>query len=277
MSEVEAEELRRILYRIAGEASGLLRDMACSGEATRRVKGETFRADLASEEYIVDALRSEGLKAKIVSEESGVIDMGDDYVVLVDPLDGSRNYVNCIPWSSVSIAILPGGAKSLAETLAGVVAPVFYGDPLSFSTSSCYQGSARIPPPEGSERFLYVYVEHPEAAVRLAEIIDILGRGFKVRSLGSAALEVAYVAIGRGTAFIDLRPKLRNIDIAAAAGLASRCGATLAGPGGTLDSIGVGRVERIGPIAVFSKSVSGSVIDDIVRGPLSSAGHSSLP
>ena len=270
---MESEDLRRILVRVAGEASGLLRDLSCSSEASARVRGETFKADLISESYIIDSLAREGVAGRFVSEESGVVERRGDYIVLIDPLDGSRNYANCIPWSSVSIAVAKSSGRTLRDIIAGVVAPVFHGEPLSFSDMGCFHGAVMVEPVREAERFIYVYVEHPEAAVLLAEIIGIMGRGFKVRSLGSAALEISYVAIGRGKAFIDLRPKLRNIDIAAGVGLARMCGAHVTGPGGDIDRIGIRDIVRLNTIAVFSHDVPHSVIEEIERGPLSSAGQ----
>lgn len=275
--EYDPEDLRGLAVKIAGEAAGLLRDIACTGTATRRIKGETFAADVKSESYILDALRHEGVRARVVTEESGVVDMGDDLIALVDPLDGSRNYTNCIPWSSVSIAFAPKGARDISEVIAGAVAPIFYGDPVSFSDNACYIGGSRVEPPGESERFIYVYVEHPEAARLLSDAIVIMGRGFKVRSLGSAALEVTWVGIGRGRAFLDLRPKIRNIDIAAGLGVVRVMGGTYLGPGGERPRIGVDRIERVGTIAVFSRDVPREVIEELSRGPLSSAGQGSPP
>jgi len=271
--EYAVEDLRRVSLKIASEAAGLLRDMSCTSSATRKVGKETFRADIESESYILDALRSEGIKGKILTEESGVIETGNDLVVLVDPLDGSRNYANCIPWSSVSIAIAPGNAIDIREVIAGAVAPVFYGEPISFANNACYLGGSRIEPPTESENFVYVYVEHPEAARLLSDIIMILGGGFKVRSLGSAALEVAYVGIGRGKAFIDLRPKLRNIDIAAGLGIIKAMGGTYLGKRGETPRIGLRTIERVDTIAVFARDVPLEVIREISQGPLSSAGQ----
>ncbi len=273
--EYSHDDLRRVLVKVAGEAAGFLRDIACTGKAIERVGEETFKADLESEAYIIDALIHEGVSGRFVTEEAGVVETTKgDFTVLIDPLDGSRNYANCIPWSSVSIAVASKQAKSIDDVVAGVVQPIFYGYPMSFTPEKCYLGGTPIEKLGDSERFLYVYVEHPEAAVKLADIIAILGRGMKIRSLGSAALEIAYVAVGRGKAFIDLRSKLRNIDVAAGIGLVNGCGGDYLGPGGVRPFIGISRVEPIGTLAVFSHDVERDSIEAIRRGPLSSAGQS---
>ena len=267
-------ELRKLAVQVAGEAAGLLRDLSCTERMGEVVEGETIRADLVAEEYIIETLRSEGFRGPIITEERGLVEGPDgDVLALIDPLDGSKNYSNCIPWSSVSIAFAPTRNHRVApgEVLAGAVAPIFYGEILSFDASDCYLGGRQV---EASRRspFIYVYIEHPEAARGVAKMVEALGGGYKIRSLGSAALEIAYVGIGRGTAFVDLRPKIRNVDVAAAVGLASKCGAeslTLQGDTITISTTGV---ERLGPIIVAGKDEARIIVDSI-SGPLSSAGH----
>jgi len=257
-------ELRSLAVRVAGAAAGMLRDLACTGDYGRSVSGETIRADLEAESFIVDMLRDEGVRYPIVSEEAGVLPGEGDVVVLLDPLDGSKNYSNCIPWASVSIAFYSADGKPLA----GAVAPVFNGPPISFAAGhGCFEGGTRLKPPKERTRFLYVYIEHPDAAVKLAEVVAALRGGYKIRSLGSAALEIAYVAVGRGHAFIDLRSKLRNIDVAAALGIVMECGGSAATPAGPLESLDTNRVQSLGSIAVAGSNETMRLLEGILWGP----------
>ena len=258
----DLHDLRRALTRVAGEASGLLRDLACEDRYAARVEGETIRADLEAGSYIIDAIRSEGFGGVVITEERGRVELGGrGPTFIVDPLDGSTNYAACIPWASVSIAAAPEGSRTIREVIAGVVAPVFQGDPISFARGSgCYLGEVRVRPLRES-RILFVYVEHPEAALGLAKVTRALG-GLKIRSLGSAALEMAYTAIGRSIAFLDLRSKLRNVDMAAALGMTIECGGEVVGLDGELLNAGVESVERVGTVI---SSLERSVIDRILR------------
>jgi len=258
----EPQEYRRILARIAGEAAGLLRDLSCSEEYTTRVSGETIRADLEAESYIIDALRSEGLGGRVVTEERGIVSLGGEGpTFIVDPLDGSTNYSDCIPWSSVSIAVAPPGASGLREVEAGAVAPIFWGSTLSFARrGGCYVGEERVEPRRPPSNVIFVYVEHPEAAMGLARVTRELG-GLKVRSLGSAALELAYTSLGRARLFLDLRSRLRNVDVAAAMGMLLECGGVIVGgQGEPLDSRLEG-VERVGTVIA---SLDKATIDKIL-------------
>ncbi len=245
----EFEEYRRVITRIAGEAAGLLRDLACEEKYVEVVSGETMRADIESESYIIDALKAEGLGGRVVTEERGVVELGRaGPTFIVDPLDGSTNYKACIPWSSVSIAVVPEGSRRLRDVAAGVVAPVFYGPYISFTRGGgCYEGASRVRPRERPLEVVYVYVEHPEAAEGLARLTRGLG-GLKVRSLGSAALEMAYTALGRGLLFLDLRSRLRNVDIAAALGITIECGGEAVNYNGDPLDSGVDSVKRVGTV-----------------------------
>ncbi len=246
---VDPGELRKILVRAASETAALLRDNACDPRMVESIRGETTRADLIAEEYAVDLLKSMGLRARIIGEEGGIYGEGD-LVVIIDPLDGSVNYLNCIPWASVSIAVAPKDASSFNEILAGAVAPIFTGYTLSFERGGgCYEGGSRIAGAyKPYKRMLAVYAEHPDALYSIARVIESIG-GFKVRSLGSAALELAYTAVGRITLFLDVRSKLRNVDIAAAAGMLAECGGILLGPEGGWPPLRLDRIDRVGSVA----------------------------
>ena len=101
MDEYEPRDLRVIAVKIAGETAGLLRDLACSDTTLSNIiKGETAKIDVIAEDYIISALREELGDLMIVTEEKGVLG-GGSLTAIVDPLDGSKNYLNCIWWSSV--------------------------------------------------------------------------------------------------------------------------------------------------------------------------------
>ncbi|MEM4426271.1 MAG: inositol monophosphatase family protein [Acidilobaceae archaeon] len=223
--EQEAEELRKIAVKVAGEAAALLRDCACNEAYTIKVQGETIVADKVSEDYVIEALRREGLKLEGISEERGrfKINGGGYLKVAIDPLDGSNNYSLCVPWASVSIAFAYG--NRLRDVVAGAVAPIFQTSPFSFATGrGCFYGGKRVSRSdiklERGEKIIVIYFdeERSEVAIKTLNTLKKSIGSLKVRSLGSAALEICYVALGKFVAFVDLRNRLRNVDVAAALG-----------------------------------------------------------
>ncbi len=65
------------------------------------------RIDLEVEDIIIKGIEEEGLRAVINTEERGLVRVGDgepEYAFIIDPLDGSLNFVLGIPFYSISIA-----------------------------------------------------------------------------------------------------------------------------------------------------------------------------
>ncbi|MCE4604171.1 MAG: hypothetical protein F7B20_04305 [Aeropyrum sp.] len=249
-SDYAPEDLRRVAVRASSETAALLRDIACSEGIAERICGETTVADKKAEDYIVDLVRSELGGVQVVSEEMGGFSSPRGGIVaLIDPLDGSANYLSCINWASVSIAFAD---PSSGELLAGSVAPIFHGYPVSFSRGGgCYHGGRRLARQVVRGSIIAVYVDEPgafEAVSRLISRVKASRRGLKVRSLGSAALELSYVGLGYIALFADLRSRLRNIDVAAAVGIVRECGGEVTDPSGRPLEVPVSSVKRVGAV-----------------------------
>jgi myo-inositol-1(or 4)-monophosphatase len=63
-------------------------------------------ADVAAEKYIVQQIRTRFPKDSIIAEESGYCCGSSDYTWVIDPLDGTSNFVAVIPWFGVQIGVL---------------------------------------------------------------------------------------------------------------------------------------------------------------------------
>ncbi|BDR92477.1 inositol monophosphatase family protein [Vulcanisaeta souniana] len=182
------------------------------------------RIDLEVEDIIIKGVEKEGLNAIISTEERGVVKIGDGeprYIFVVDPLDGSLNFVLGIPFYSISIAVgrYSNGFRfsDLSDGVVYYVArdALYYGGPRGIDIRGDDLGDLG----EDIDRpVVSIYVE-PDANEKLLlglrEIYGRFGR-FKIRSLGSASLEMVMASLGRFLAFMDLRSRLRIFDIAGA-------------------------------------------------------------
>lgn len=94
-------------------------------EVQEKSSAADFRtqADTESEKIILSLLKEKFPEYNIFSEESGLIDNRSEYTFVIDPLDGSNNFVLGIPYFSVSIGLLRKDA-----VLAGVVHVPMLGD-----------------------------------------------------------------------------------------------------------------------------------------------------
>jgi len=252
--------------RIVNEASSILRDMVdeegvdtivgtgSSGDATRRV-------DQVIEDYIVDRLRETFGNILIVTEEKGVLNAGGyyDLIALVDPLDGSLNYVSKIPLAAVSIVIYESSKPYLNEACCGAVANVFGYETYSFDKTNVYINNRLYVSRDVDVKGLVsIYSYNPffikTTRVRLARKLGVKP---KFRTLGSAAIESIYAALNRIDMFIHNTGRLRNLDIAGGVAIAKRLGVPAIDlDGGELNYI-VDRIERIRSIVIgrFARDV----------------------
>jgi myo-inositol-1(or 4)-monophosphatase len=269
----ELEDLRRLVIRVAGEAAAYLRDRFGLEEllATKGIHSydsdDSMVIDYEGEEHVIELLRSEGFRGIFVGEEHGSIKLGDDpLVAVVDPLDGSKNYASMIPWSSVSIALAPlpeDREPVLRDVLVGAVAPILPMPVLSFAKGvGAFEGGARIHATPRSKRLVLAYFEELDQARVVHEYLGLVGGKRSVRALGSASLEIAWVGMGRADVFIDVRGRLRVVDVAAAVGFAKEAGAIV-----SVENLEarLTRVERVGSVLVASTKESWSTLVDALK------------
>lgn len=168
--------------------------------------------DYASEKIIINEIKQIFPSHRFLAEESGDSGYtGDDEITwVIDPLDGTVNFAHGIPIFSVSIAAVSG-----SEILCGVVYQplldeLFYASrgmgaflndkKLNVSDSNDMKTSLLV------TGFPYNVDKNPYDCV--GTFVKIVLNGIPIRRLGSAALDLAYVASGRFDGFweADLNP-----------------------------------------------------------------------
>ncbi len=182
--------------------------------------------DHMSEALILEAIRrawpGDGILAEESGEHAGTSSLARGRTWVVDPLDGTINYANGIPVFCVSIALVVNGRPSV-----GVVH-----DPTRLETfSAAAGGSARLDgrpiAASDKERLSDFVVSMALGGRSVATRARNVRKAIRVpRSMGSAALALAYVANGRFDAFVQ-QGGLSAWDVAAAGLIAERAGATV--------------------------------------------------
>jgi len=184
--------------------------------------------DRAAESAIIEHLRGKYPDHAILAEESGAQaggrQGGDELEWLIDPLDGTTNYLHGFPQWSISIGLRRRGRMELA---------VVY-DPLHEELFTAERGSGallndrklRVTQRRGLEGALIgtgiPFRDQRELRVYLPMLEAILEDTAGVRRAGSAALDFAYVAAGRLDGFWELG--LMPWDFAAGALLVTEAG-----------------------------------------------------
>lgn len=160
--------------------------------------------DKGSEKLIVEALRALLPEAGFVTEEGSAAYHDEQYWWVVDPLDGTTNFIHQFPPYCVSIALCRGHVIQL-----GVVYEV--------TTGECYyawQGGGawlngeplHVADHPISDALLCLQLPYNSDAYRpvIRRLVDAFyGRAASVRMLGSAAIALCYVAAGRLDAYAE--------------------------------------------------------------------------
>jgi myo-inositol-1(or 4)-monophosphatase len=191
-------------------------------------------ADHLSEGLILDAIRAYHPGDAILAEESGehhavegeAPTSGRGRVWIVDPLDGTVNYANGIPFFCVSIGLVVDGRPSVGvvhdPTRSETFAATNDGPAMQMSTLGTPSHAITASDKELlSDYVISMALSGRSVATRIRAIRKVIRIS---RSMGSAALALAYVGNGRFDAFIQ-QGGLSAWDIAAAGLIAERGGA----------------------------------------------------
>jgi myo-inositol-1(or 4)-monophosphatase len=191
-------------------------------------------ADHLSEALIIDAIREHHPGDAILAEESGehraiageAPMSGSGRLWVVDPLDGTVNYANGIPVFCVSIALVVDGRPSVGvvhdPTRGETFAATAHGPALLATALGARSRAISASDKDKVSDFVISMALSGKAAVARARAVR---RAIRIsRSMGSAALGLAYVGNGRFDAFIQ-QGGLSAWDIAAAGLIAERGGA----------------------------------------------------
>ncbi len=168
--------------------------------------------DYASEKAIINHIKSKYPNHKFLAEESGSTGSKneDEVIWVIDPLDGTVNFAHSIPIFSVSIAALYRGELLCGVIYQPLLDELFYAGKgkgsflndrqISVSPSDDIHTSLLV------TGFPYNVDKNPYNCVDT--FVKIVLNGIPIRRLGSAALDLAYVACGRFDGFweADLHP-----------------------------------------------------------------------
>ncbi len=170
--------------------------------------------DIAAEDAALEILASSGIDMKIVTEEKGLLNFGDapEFTVVLDPLDGTYNAIHDVPFYSLSIAI---GDADLADIRYAEVYNLANGTYFTAALDKgAFYNNREIQVSQAAELDEFTVASY--GYKDRGDVFRRLGRHVRrLRSFGSAALELSYVASGRLDAFVDLRNRLRIMDVAA--------------------------------------------------------------
>jgi myo-inositol-1(or 4)-monophosphatase len=218
MEEHELRAATDFAERLARTAGDLLRSRFGEGLTIRRKSSSAdmvTEADRESEELITTALRERFPEHSIVGEEGGRSDSAEpqEFTWVLDPLDGTTNFVHGLPIYAVSIALCSGD-----DPLLGVVyLPSFDILYRAYRGGGAYKNGHRISCSTASrleESILATGIPYDRAVSRennLAYITALAPKIQGLRRLGAAALDMCLVADGSYDGYWEIKVKIWDI------------------------------------------------------------------
>jgi len=178
--------------------------------------------DKIAEDAALRVIKKSKTNVNVLSEEAGFIDNGADYTFVLDPVDGTRNAYRGIPFYSVSLAV---GKTSISDIKYGIVKNIPTGDTYTAEKGhGSFLNKTRFAVPEIPDKEI---LSSLTLGVNSDEKTLSLAKKDKVRSLGSASLEMCMVARGALDYFVIGQEYIRVIDIAASTLIAREAGAVV--------------------------------------------------
>ena len=248
----ELKDLVDIARRAAARAAGELRGLTPAAARDWVEKGRhdfVTEADRHAEALITDALTRAVPGSTVVGEElSPDAARAGDVVWIVDPLDGTTNFLHGYPQYAVSIGALVDGALRLGVIHDIVRDVVYWG---ANGLGAWLDGRRLAVSPLTEPRHALVgtgfpFKHLPVLRRYLDQFAAVIGATSGIRRAGSAALDLADVAAGRLDCFWELR--LAPWDVAAGVVLVREAGGTVTTLEGSPDVLQHGSVVAGNPV-----------------------------
>ena len=161
--------------------------------------------DKTAEQRLIEELKKILPQSGFIAEESPELNAGDEFTWIIDPLDGTTNFIHNIPVYSISIALMYKD-----ELISGVIYEInrdecFY----AWKDGGAYLNGKKIRVSTSTELndsllgtgFPYYDYSHLDKYLQLFKYFMENTRG--VRRMGSAAVDLAYLACGRFDGFYE--------------------------------------------------------------------------
>ncbi|MBA2745521.1 MAG: inositol monophosphatase [Flavisolibacter sp.] len=210
--------LKRTLIEAANAAaSEMLRfkDLDFKVSNKEGINNLVTEADHASEAAIISVIQKNFPEHQILSEECGELIQDSRYKWIIDPIDGTVNFAHGIPLCCISIAVEHDNKMVLGAVYNPFMNEFFIAErgkgatlndkPIRVSKKEKVINSCLV------TGFPYTYLDEPNGPLQVFE--RFIRKGIPVRRLGSAAIDLAWVACGRFDGFFE--HKLQAWDSAA--------------------------------------------------------------
>lgn len=162
-------------------------------------------ADHAAEAAILSVIKKNFPDHQVLAEETGEHIRDSNYKWIIDPIDGTINFAHGIPLCCVAIAVEKDGEIIMASVYAPVLNELYFAEKgggaflneqkISVSNESSVLKSCLV------TGFPYTYINMANGPLEVFS--RLIRKGIPVRRLGSAAIDLCWVACGRFDGFYE--------------------------------------------------------------------------
>ena len=235
------EELKKVLLDATHEAGKIIQSYFNGTFVINHKEGINnlvTEVDHLAEQKIISVIKATYPTHSIIGEESGENIQLSDYQWVIDPIDGTVNFAHGIPLCCVSIGLLLNGSVLMGAVYNPMMNELFFaekgkgatlnGKPIKVSAKSDFKTAFLVTgfPYKWPENSL----EHP---VKVFERMVL--EGLPIRRLGSAAIDLCWVACGRFDGFWEYN--LSAWDVAAGYLIVLEAGGTITDFDGNIGNV----------------------------------------
>jgi len=162
-------------------------------------------ADHAAEAAIIGVIKKNFPEHQVLAEETGEQARDSNYKWIIDPIDGTINFAHGIPICCVAIAVEKDGDIIMASVYAPVLNELYFAE----KGNGAYLNEQKIAVSLETSvlksclvtGFPYTYINIPNGPLEVFS--RLIKKGIPVRRLGSAAIDLCWVACGRFDGFYE--------------------------------------------------------------------------
>jgi myo-inositol-1(or 4)-monophosphatase len=194
--------LKSTLIKAATAAGTLIKERIDGNFSIEKKSGPNdlvTEVDKASEALIMNIIREDFPDHFILSEEIGEVKMDSSYKWIIDPIDGTVNFANGIPLCRVSIGVEKDGRMIMGAVYNPMMNEFFFAE----KNAGAFLNDRSIRVSEQKDvlhsclvtGFPYTYLDMENGPLDV--FARLVRKGIPVRRLGSAAIDLCWVAAGR--------------------------------------------------------------------------------
>ncbi|MBN1215735.1 MAG: hypothetical protein JXA99_09900 [Candidatus Lokiarchaeota archaeon] len=226
LSEIDIDFLKKLSLLVYDSISPIIGTKEAAKIIKKGVGGDnSMHIDIISENIIIDELKKNKINIMLISEEIGELIIGDEKIVketeeklIIDPIDGSNNSIRDIPFFCVSIAYAKGSTIDNVEKaviLNLTTKDIFWAE----KDKGAFFNNKKIPKLDHSsiDKLIFeVDINLQKASKQFRKYSSIFEMIYRIRIMGSTALSFCLFSRGSIDGYINLKNKMRVVDIAAA-------------------------------------------------------------